>query len=70
MDRKTTILLIGLIISIIFHALTAWFDVIAPNEGTGVYRIDSLTGRIWVCGVTGEGARCVGPLEERELPGR
>ena len=42
-----------LALAIVFHALAGRFDVISvaggDNEVAAVYRIDRLTGKLWIC---------------------
>lgn len=53
MENKILLGLIGLALAVVFHALAARFDVIAVADGdaeaAAVYRIDRLTGRLWLC---------------------
>jgi len=51
MENKILIGLSLLALAIAFHALAARFDVvsIADGEVGAIYRIDRLTGRLWIC---------------------
>jgi hypothetical protein len=52
MENKILIGLVLLALAIAFHALAARFDVISvagDSEVGAIYRIDRLTGRLWVC---------------------
>jgi hypothetical protein len=54
MENKILLGLIGLALAVVFHALAARFDIITVADGDGeaaaaVYRIDRLTGRLWLC---------------------
>ena len=54
MENKILLGLVILALAVVFHALAARFDVIAVADGdseaaAAVYRIDRLTGRLWLC---------------------
>ena len=51
MDSKILVDLVLVALAIIFHALSGRFDVIAvsDSEVAAVYRIDRLTGKLWIC---------------------
>ena len=53
MENKILLGLVGLALAIVFHALAARFDLVPITDGEGeavaVYRIDRLTGRLWIC---------------------
>lgn len=51
MNKNILIGLILLALAIIFHGLAARFDVIAvaDSEVGAIYRIDRLTGKLWIC---------------------
>jgi hypothetical protein len=51
MENKILLGFVLLALAIVFHALAARFDVIsvAGDEVTAIYRVDRLTGRLWVC---------------------
>jgi hypothetical protein len=54
MENKILLGLVVLALAVVFHALAARFDVIPVADGDGeaaaaVYRIDRLTGRLWLC---------------------
>ena len=54
MENKILLGLVVLALAVVFHALAARFDVIAVTDGdseaaAAVYRIDRLTGRLWLC---------------------
>ena len=56
--------LLGLLVaSIVFHALALRFDIVRIDESGGL-RIDRLTGKVSICGVSVQrGAVCV-PVKE------
>jgi hypothetical protein len=51
MDNKILIGFVLLALAIAFHALAARFDVVAIADGEvgAIYRIDRLTGKLWIC---------------------
>jgi hypothetical protein len=51
MDNKILLGFVLLALAILFHALAARFDVISvgDSEVGAIYRIDRLTGKLWVC---------------------
>jgi hypothetical protein len=51
MENKILLGFVLLALAIVFHALAARFDVIsvAGDEVAAIYRIDRLTGRLWIC---------------------
>jgi hypothetical protein len=51
MENKILIGLSLLALAIAFHALAGRFDIlsIADGEVGAIYRIDRLTGRLWIC---------------------
>ena len=53
MENKILLGLLVVALAVVFHTLAARFDVIAVADGDGeavaVYRIDRLTGRLWLC---------------------
>ncbi|HEY2986960.1 MAG TPA: hypothetical protein VGL11_04490 [Candidatus Binatia bacterium] len=51
MENKILIGFVLLALAIIFHALVGRFDVvsIADGEVSAIYRIDRLTGKLWIC---------------------
>lgn len=54
MENKILAGLVALALAVVFHALAARFDVIVAADAdsetaAAVYRIDRLTGRLWLC---------------------
>ena len=53
MENKVLIGFVLLALAVVFHALAARFDVISvadsESDVSAVYRIDRLTGRLWIC---------------------
>lgn len=51
MENKILLGLVVLALAIVFHALAARFDVISISDGevAAIYRIDRLTGKLWIC---------------------
>lgn len=51
MENKILLGFVLLALAIVFHALAARFDVISVADGdvAAIYRIDRLTGRLWIC---------------------
>jgi hypothetical protein len=51
MENKILLGFVLLALAVVFHALAARFDMVsvADEEVAAIYRIDRLTGRLWVC---------------------
>lgn len=51
MENKILLGFVILALAIVFHAFAGRFDVISVVDGDvgAVYRIDRLTGKLWVC---------------------
>ena len=51
MENKILLGFAVLALAIVFHALAGRFDVISvsDSEVASIYRIDRLTGRLWIC---------------------
>ena len=53
MENKILLGFVVLSLAIVFHALAGRFDVISvadsDSEAAVIYRIDRLTGRLWIC---------------------
>lgn len=51
MENKILLGFVLLALAIVFHALAGRFDVISIVEGElgAIYRIDRLTGKLWIC---------------------
>ncbi|HEX9445978.1 MAG TPA: hypothetical protein VGA73_17795 [Candidatus Binatia bacterium] len=51
MENRILLGLVLLALAIAFHALAARYDVIsvADDEVAAIYRLDRLTGRLWIC---------------------
>ena len=53
MENRIFLGFVVLSLAIVFHALAGRFDVISvadsDSEAAAIYRIDRLTGRLWIC---------------------
>lgn len=59
-NKVLSILLGGLIVAIIFHALALRYEMHPVGERGMIWRIDRLTGRIWFCSGADVVTKCSG----------
>jgi len=59
-NKVLSILLVGLIVVLIFHALALRYEMHPVQGADWAYRIDRLTGRMWSCDMEFGNVQCSG----------